>query len=286
MPEQQQQQQSSVQSNASGAANGGSWADSFDADTKGWVSGMGLDKLDAGAALAKVLPMYRGAEQKLGVPADQLLRLPGKDAKPEDWRGVYTKLGLPEKPEGYEIKAPDGDSGEFMKQATTWFHEIGVPKGMAQALAGKWNEYVGAQTAAAEGRWNQRFDSEMAELTKEWGDNFNANKDLAGRVERSLGLNRDQLVSMERALGPKAYQQFLARFGTSMGEHRFQGGDGQKQFGMSAEGAKQRIVDLGKDQAFQKKLFAGDADAKAEWTRLHQIAHGNELANGEMQAAA
>src|SRR5688572_23977637 len=90
------------------AANNASWADGLDADTKGWVTGKGFDKLDATAALPELIKGYRGAEKTLGVPADQILRLPGKDAKPEDWRGVYTKLGLPEKPEGYEIKAPEG----------------------------------------------------------------------------------------------------------------------------------------------------------------------------------
>lgn len=269
-------QQSTVQQ--PGAADAGAWHASLDADTKTWVGGMGLDKLDAGAALAKVLPMYRGAEQKLGLPADQVLRLPGANAKPEDWAPVWTRLGRPEKPEGYEIKAPEGDSGEFLKQATTWFHEIGVPKGMAQALAGKWNEYVGAQTAAAEGRWNQRFDTEMAELAKEWGADFNKNKDLAGRVERALGLSHEQLGGIERALGPKAYQQFLARWGTKLGEQSFQGGEGQKQFALSAAAAQSRIAELSKDEVFTKKLQGGDADAKAEWTRLHQVAYPEPIA--------
>lgn len=262
-----------------GAANNGAWADSLDAEMKPWVSGMGLDKLEPAAALAKVLPMYRGAEQKLGIPADQLLRLPGKDAKPEDWMQVWGRLGRPEKPDGYEIKAPDGDAGEFLRTATGWFHEIGVPKGMARALAGKWNEYVGAQQEADVGRWNQRFDKEHGDLKGEWkGEDYNKNIDLSKRVMKAMGLSQQDLQAVERALGPKQFHMAFARFGGMVGEHRFVGGEGDKQFAMSSEGAKTRLAELQKDAAFTAKLTAGDVDAKAEWTRLHQVAFPEPVA--------
>ena len=254
------------------AANG-SWADSFDSDTKGWVAGMGLDKLPPDQALAKVLPMYRGAEQKLGVPADQVLKIPGKDAKPEDWRPVWQKLGAPEKPEDYGIQAPEGDSGEFLKTATSWFHELGVPKSMAAGLATKWNEYVAQTQTASEGQWNQRFETEVAELKGEWKGDFDKNKDLANRVMRTGGWSAEQLQAMEQALGPKAFLSGFAKFGSMVGEHRFVGGEGQKSFSMSAEAARARIADLQKDTAWQTKYLSGDADAKADFTRLNQIAY-------------
>lgn len=260
--------------------NQGSWADSLDAEMKPWVSGMGLDKLPPDQALAKVLPMYRGAEQKLGVPADQVLRLPGKDAKPEDWRAVYTKLGAPEKPEDYELTPPEGHNDEFLKVAAGWFHKHGVPKNMASALATEWNEYVSAQQVAADGQWNQRFDSEINALKGEWkGDEYDKNVDLAKRVMRSTGWTNEQLGAMEKALGPKAFLQGFAKFGSLVGEHRFVGGQEAGNFGMTPEAAKQRITDLQKDAAWTASYASGDADKKAEWTRLHQFAYGTELAN-------
>jgi hypothetical protein len=245
---------------------------------KPWVSGMGLDKLAPDQALAKVLPMYRGAEQKLGVPADQVLRLPGKDAKPEEWKAVYQRLGAPDKPEGYELTAPEGDNGEFLKTASAWFHEIGVPKSQAAALAGKWAEYTQAQKVAMDGQWNQRFDTEVAALKTEWGDSFDKNSDLASRVQRAGGWTTEQLQAMEKALGPKAFMAGFAKFGGMVGEHRFTGGEGEKQYGMSSEGARSRIADLKKDQGWVAKYSSGDADAKAEWTRLHQIAFPDQQA--------
>jgi hypothetical protein len=281
-PQQQQQQHSSVQQQQ--AANGATWLEGFDADTKSWVSGKGWDKLDASSVLPELVKGYRGAERTLGVPADQILRLPGKDAKPEDWRPVWQKLGAPDKPEGYEIKAPEGDPGEFLKTATGWFHELGIPKPMAQGLAAKWNEFAQTQAEAAGAAWDSRFDKEMGELKTEWGQDFDKNRDLARRVEKATGLQVEQLQGVERALGPKAYQQFLARFGAALGEHRFVGGEGEKTFSMSADAAKARIAELGKDEAFKKKLMGGDVDAKAEWTKLHEAAFGTELANAPVAA--
>jgi hypothetical protein len=261
---------------AGAAANAGTWAESLDADTKTWVGGMGLDKLPPDQALAKVLPMYRGAEQKLGVPADQLLRLPGKDAKPEDWKAVYSKLGAPEKPEDYGLQAPEGDAGEFLKTATGWFHELGVPKTMAAGLAGKWGEYVQAQQEVAVGKWNQRFDAEVAELKGAWGQDYDKHLDLSNRVLKAAGFTPEQQKALEQALGPKAFRMAFAKFGSMVGEHKFVGGEGGQGFGMSPESAKARIAALQADKDWQAKYLAGDADKKAEWTRLHEIAHGTQ----------
>jgi hypothetical protein len=251
---------------------GGSWADSLDGEMKPWVSGMGLDKLPADQALAKVLPMYRGAEQKLGVPPDQVLRLPGKDAKPEDWRAVWNKLGAPEAPDGYELTPPEGQSDEFLKAASGWFHELGVPKSMAAGLATKWNEHVASEQARMEGVWNQRFDTELTALKGEWGDQFDGNVDFAKRVMRTAGWKTEELQAMEKALGPAAFLKGFSGLGKMLGEHRFVGGEGQKGFGMSPEGARSRIVDLQKDATWMSSYLGGDADKKAEWTRLHEIA--------------
>ena len=253
------------------------WANTLDADTKTWVGGMGLDKLPADQALGKLLPMYRGAEQKLGIPADQLLRLPGKDAKPEDWKPIWSKLGTPENPEGYEIKPPEGQDGAFLKQAVGWFHELGIPKQMAQGLATKWNEHVQALQVQNDGQWNARFEKELGELKQEWGQDYDRNTDLSKRVQRAFGLGADELQSIERALGPKKFLQSFAKFGSSVGEHRFVG-QGNQSFSMSPEGAKERIKALQDDQAWQKGYLAGDADKKAEWTRLHGIAYPEQMA--------
>ncbi len=239
------------------AAPNGEWHAGLDADTKGWIGGMGLDKLPADQALAKVLPMYRGAEQKLGIPADQILRLPGKDAKPEDMRAFYTKLGAPEKPEGYELPVPEGHDPEFAKTASTWFHELGIPKAAAAGLTAKWNEHVAAVQAKADQDWNARFDKEVDALKGEWkGDDFAKNTDLANRVGRAMGFAPDQLKAIERALGPAAFLKSFAKFGSAMGEHRFVG-DGKTGFAGNIDdqiATLRRSPEYGKDSAEGRRI--------------------------------
>lgn len=256
------------------AANSPTWADSFDADTKAWVGGKGWDKLAPDAVLPELVKGYRGAEQKLGVSPDQLLRLPGKDAKPEDWHPIWQKLGAPEKAEDYGL-AEAGKETEFLKTASGWFHEMRMPKQMAAGLAAKWNEYVGAQQEAEVGKWNQRFDAEVTALKTEWGQDYDKHIDLSNRVLRAAGFTPEQQKALEQALGPKAFRQSFAKFGSMVGEHRFTGGENQQgSFGMSPEGAKQRIAALQADKAWQDSYLSGDADKRAEMTRLHEIAYG------------
>jgi hypothetical protein len=213
-------------------AGGGSWADSLEPDIKPWVAGMGLDKLPEREALAKVLPMYRGAEQKLGVPADQVLRIPGEKATPEEIKAYRTKLGVPDSVDGYGIQAPEGHDGEFLKTASGWFHELGIPKTQAAGLAEKYNAHVQAAQAAELDKWNARHGTEINALKDTWkGDAYDKNLDLAQRVMRQAGFNDEQLKAMERALGPKALLEGFAKFGSSIGEHRFVGDGQNKAFG-------------------------------------------------------
>jgi hypothetical protein len=254
------------------AANDG-WTSSYEGDVKTWLDGMGVSKLTEKDALGKIIPMYRNAEQKLGVPPDQLLRLPKDENDVDGFRGIMSKLGLPENADGYGLSVPAGQSDAFLKQATGWFHELGIPKRQAAGLAGKWNEYVSSQQAAAEAAYDTRFDTEMNAMKAELGDQYDASIELARRVRRAAGVSDEEAISIERAIGPKRTALMFAELGKAMGEHRFHGSDtGSATFGMSQEGARARIVELRKDTGFVNALTAGDADKKAEWTRLHKIA--------------
>lgn len=258
---------------ATPAGNEGDWGAGFDEDTRGWLGGMGIDKLPANEALAKVIPMYRGAEQKLGIPPDQLLRMPKDDNDADGFRGVMSKLGLPETPDGYELKVPEGKPDEFLKTATGWFHELGIPKRQAAGLAGKWNEYVSAQEQLAEDRFATQADSDILALKNEMGESYDKNVELARRVRRAAGISDEEAISIERTIGVARAMKVFAELGKSMGEHKFVGGDDGGTFGMSIEGARARITALKSDKEWQSKYLAGDADKVAEWTRLHMTAY-------------
>lgn len=263
-----------------GAGTGGAtadqtWATGFDEETRGWLGGMGVDKLPPDQALAKVIPMYRGAEKKLGVPADRLIAMPKDDNDADGFRAAMLKLGLPETPDGYELNAPEGDPGTFIKEATGWMHELGIPKRQAHGLAEKWNGYVQAQQTAREAELNAKATKDIEGLKTELGEQYDASVELARRVRRASGLSDQEAQQIEDTIGVGRAMKMFAELGRSMGEHRFKGGEGGgATFGMSPEAAKARIIDLRKDKNWTDEMFAGDANKKAEWQRLHDIAFG------------
>jgi hypothetical protein len=255
------------------AGNDPAWVSSYDGDVKGWLDGMGVSKLGEKDALAKIIPMYRNAEQKLGFPSDQLLRLPKDESDVDGFRAIMTKLGKPETPDGYGLTVPDGHPDAFLKTATGWFHELDIPKRQAAGLAAKWNEYVVAQQAAAEDQFIAQADKDIAAMKAEMGEDYDKNVELSRRVRRAAGLSDEEAIAVERAIGLGRAARVFAELGKAMGEHRFHGSDtGSSTFGLSVEGAKARIADLRKDTKWQESYLSGDADKKAEWTRLHKIA--------------
>lgn len=273
--EQQQQQQS---------ANADHWSATLPEDLRPWAAGMGLDKLDERGALTKVLPMYRGAEQKLGVPADQVLRLPGKDAKPEDWKAVWQKLGAPEKPEGYEFPEELKDD-KIAASFRTKAHELGLPAGAAKTLVEWFSSESAAAREAQEALFDQQAEKDIGELKAAWGEDFDKNIDLAKRVARTMGINEQEARALERTLGIKRTAEVFSKFGGALGEHRFVGGQEGAGVGMSPAAAKEKIDALRKDSEWMAKYIKGDVEKAAEFKRLHEIAHGTDPV-GDLSVAA
>lgn len=100
----------------------------------------------------------------------------------EGWAALYGKLGRPESAEGYELPLPEGDSGEFAKQTSTWMHEAGLNKQQAQSLATKWNEHQAAQAQAQQEAIQTQTKTDLASVRQEWGANFDANKSVMERA--------------------------------------------------------------------------------------------------------
>lgn len=262
---------------ASGASNDQTWAAGFDEETRGWLGGMGVDKLPPDQALAKVIPMYRGAEKKLGVPADRLFTLPKDENDADGFRAAMVKLGLPETPDGYELKAPDGDSGNFLKAATGWMHELGIPKSQAHGLAAKWNDYVQAQTAAAAEAQKARNAEDYAALEKEWGEQYDAKIELGNRVIRSAGLSEDEARQITGAIGLKRAATLFAYLGGAMGEHNFKGGEhGGNRFQMSPAELRSKIGSIEADPAYQDPASPKHAALVQEAFELRKLLYPDQ----------
>lgn len=121
-----------------------------DEEAAAWYAGLPDDLKSQGhvtrhASVEDAVRALIGAEKRLGVPADQLVRLP---TKPEESADLYRKLGAPETADGYKIGLPDGATDEDKATAKSFaehMHKAGpFPPDFVKAAL-DWNN---AQTEA------------------------------------------------------------------------------------------------------------------------------------------
>jgi hypothetical protein len=162
-------------------------------------------------------------------PAEPVLKMPGKDATPEDWAAFYGQIGRPETPDAYELPLPEGDAGEFVKMAAPMLHKAGLTGEQAKTLATEWNSFVAAEqqkAAAAEAAGIAALDArnkaEKAELDNEWGVRNTENTEMARRAirqfiptEKAAGV----INAIESVLGYKETVKFLHGIGKGLAEH-------------------------------------------------------------------
>lgn len=157
------------------------------------------------------------------------VKLPGKDATPEQWSEFYKQIGAPDKAEAYELPLPEGDSGEFAKTASEWFKEAGLLPQQAKALATRWNEFTLAQQKAYEVSEQARIQAldaknkeEDASLRTEWGQKHDGNLELARRAARQFFPKdkvSDVVTALEDKLGYAETIKLLHNIGKGLAEH-------------------------------------------------------------------
>ena len=132
------------------APNGTTKGAQLQAEEAAWYANLPDDLKSQGhvtrhASVEDAVRALIGAEKRLGVPADQLVRLP---TKPEESADLYRKLGAPETADGYKIGLPDGATDEDKATAKSFaehMHKAGpFPPDFVKAAL-DWNN---AQTEA------------------------------------------------------------------------------------------------------------------------------------------
>lgn len=247
--------------------------------TKAWANPR--DAVTAYASLEKLI-----GTERLAIPKDA--------SDTANWDKVYNRLGRPEKPDGYKIAMPTSYSVPDPKDATktievpiniggTGFadkfaaqaHRLGLSKAQAEGLAQWWNS-AGVENLKQMHMTGQRdstaaLNALKAEKGATWPD-FEKNARL---VVTQFGVTQEELVAVENAMGTAKFVALFGRVGAGMREHGVvDGGAASGGFKMTPAAALQRIADLRADKAWVTKYTAGDADAKAEFKRLHEFAHG------------
>jgi len=217
-------------------------------------------------------------EKLIGVPKEQLIRLPKADATPEDWNPVYDQLGRPKTPDEYGLEVPAGADDSYSKHIAKIMHENGLTKAQATKVAKGQAEYVAGKVAEQTEARKTKTTLEHTELTKEWGVAYDKNVQITQAAARKFGITDDIIDNLEDSMGFKATMVFLHKLGSSLGEDSFESpGHGGKFAGlMEPAQAQARISALKKDSGWSAKYLAGDVGARAEMENLQKMAYPEE----------
>jgi hypothetical protein len=174
-------------------------------------------------------------QQLLGQKANAVV-IPDATAPREAWDPVLKKLGVPDSPDGYGLKAPDNlpegvtVSPEELQGFATLAHEIGLtPQQVAKlqeydlGRAGKSASSSAEQAAAIEA---QELDKQREVLKKEWGTGQDADKKraLAERAALTFGFTPDE-VKADPLFRNARFVMTLARAGAAMSEDSLASGE-------------------------------------------------------------
>ncbi len=141
-----------------------------------------------------------------------------KDGDKKALQKFYSRLGMPESSEGFELSFEQEDEPfiNTFKQACL---DNNILPQSAQALYDWYAKNRAEQMTDAEQKWLKQSQAEMEEQQKEWGAKAPRQMEFMRRGIRLFAENDDDAVCrMEEALGTKRMMQIFSRLGEAVGE--------------------------------------------------------------------
>jgi len=227
----------------------------------------------------EVLESYVNLEKLMGADrAGRTVVLPKDDKDVDGMKAFRAKLGVPESADKYEIAVPEGDSGEFLKVASGWFHELGIPKAAAQALAGKWNEYWTNAAKAMDAELLSNSNKELDALKLEWGGDFEKKSAFAKDFLKKSGWTDQDVSDYEKARGTGRMLKDFYGWGSKVQEPGFAGDPSKGGGGAGAitkDVAKAKLLEIQANRISGQITDAQWSDGKKdEFERYAAIVHG------------
>ncbi len=228
---------------------------------------------------------YRELEKHFGVPADQLLKMPKADAKPEDIKAFWQRLGAPDKPTDYDFSSVKLN-GEPLDQAFVdsmreAMAQNFIPKERATQIAEAFAKYVERDFQARQTLNAAKLAEEAETLRKNWGTQYDYNHLKAMDGARRLGISKEAVTAMEKEIGYAGVMEAMRKIGAGTSEAQWvdtgvspNGGPGN--IPMTREGAQARLNERMNDKAWASRLTSGDMDAHREWMGLITMIDGRE----------
>ena len=237
---------------------------------------------------------YANAESLIGKfngghAPERTIVLPADDADGSARRAVLTKLGVPEKPEGYGFKPTDPKADPaFANKLAEFAHKHGLPLKEAQGFVGDATTLIEGlaktQADATAASRTAAVDADVAALKTEWGEAYDGRvSTLKAACEKLIpetfeGKSRkDVIMAMESAMGPKGFAKWVYSLTEMFGEGRFvepMKAPGDRS--LTPDGKVAAIRDLSKTPGFAESIVPGSKTYNPEnhrkWNALFKAA--------------
>jgi len=219
--------------------------------------------------LNAVAKSYVHAVKKMGVPPEQMIRLP-KEGEPMD--DVYSALGRPDNPSNYS-SLPDSDDFKPVRDA---FYETGLTDSQAKNVLDIYMKSMEeVQEEQTEQFEKERVQNKLA-IQQEWGADYQRNANLAQRAFNQFAPKEAISLMEETGIGEHpAMLKMFSNIGSMLAEDNMLApADGQFN-SMSPVQAQVSIKDKQADPEFMKRYMdakhPGHNDAVKEMKKLYEL---------------
>lgn len=257
-------------------------ATGVEADLAGHITTKGWDKKSAGEAALEAARAHREAEKLIGIPSNQIIRLP-QDAKDEaGWKALWGRLGAPAEAKDYDfstVKAADGTAinealAQALRDAAASSH---LPKDAATTMASTMAKYLDSTKSAELADYTAKLEADKAALVKNWGANLDANSVIAKSAAAALGVTKDDIAALEKVVGFSRVMELFRNIGTKIGEDKFVQALGQPSGVMTRDQATAKKNDLMNDQGWRDRYLKGGIQENRELQALVAIIAGDDI---------
>jgi hypothetical protein len=242
----------------------------------GWfndVTDPALDPYRSMAAQFKDLPTVfkslHDTKAALSQRTDGMLRMPAKDATPEEVSAFHRALGVPESPDKYQITPPAQlpDGVEFRPETLTAFtefaHQAGITQEQANRLIAFQAQMESEEVSRLEAEHRGLVEAQEKQLQREWGSSWEQRSMLAKRAAETFGLGADH-----PALANADIRRALARAAELISEDKLT--SGEKVTGVLSPANEAKDILKNPDNAWHK-AYHNAADPRHQEALAHYM---------------
>ncbi len=252
----------------------GEWYEGLDEPILQHVQAKKWDTLDAPSAAKAIAQAHLAAQRFIGVPAEQIVRLP-KGVDDPNFPDVYkriSEMGAPKDASGYSFAGVEGITEEDAKFVSELAAELKLPVNSAASVAQKLVSRQASVASANAERTAVSTAAEQAVLRQTWGANYDLNDFRVNRVAEQLGWDKSVIDTLHATVGGTKVLNGLLSLASKMSEATFLKGETSTN---SATMSKQEAAEAKdiwmKDEARVKKYLNGDMDERKYITGLDQV---------------